>query len=133
MLEDVIKIAKSAGSILMKHYTKDLSIKTKDHEFDFVTQADIEADKFIRDEINKLFPQDLILSEESDEMPEDFSKNVWMVDPLDGTKAFVNRNASFSVMIGLCKNGVPSLGVVYAPAKKILYYAEKSRGGICRI
>jgi len=132
MIQDIIKIAESAGLILMKYYSTNLEIKTKINEFDFVTKADIKADKYIRTELKKLFPKDLILSEESNNIPENFSGNVWMVDPLDGTKDFINKGTGFSVMIGLCKNGIPILGVVYAPAKELLYYAEKYKGSFLK-
>ena len=51
-----------------------------------------------------------------------------MIDPLDGTKDFKNNGEGFSVMIGLYDKGKPILGVVYAPAKDLLYYAEKNKG-----
>ena len=127
-INEVIEIAEKAGEIVMRYHEQGFNVETKQDEFDFVTQADIEADTYIRQQLQKLFPQDFILSEESDITPESFSKNVWMVDPLDGTKDFVNKGTGFSIMIGLCKNGVPMLGVVYAPAKKKMYYAEKGKG-----
>lgn len=128
MLDKIINIAKTAGSIIMKYHCQELEIKTKSHEHDFVTQADIEADKYIREELNKLFPKDKILSEEFDWKPKDYSGNVWMVDPLDGSKDFVHQGGGFSVMIGLCVDGIPYLGVVYAPARDLLYYAQKNNG-----
>ena len=51
-----------------------------------------------------------------------------MVDPLDGTKNFINKGDGFAVMIGLCVNGVPEIGVVYAPLKDKLYYSQKDAG-----
>lgn len=133
MIRKVIEIAEKAGQILMKHRGNNLEIKTKADRFDFVTQADLESDSFIRAELSKLFPNDYILSEESDDIPKDFSGNVWMVDPLDGTKDFVNGGGGFSVMVGLCQDGIPVLGVVYAPAKNKLYYAEKNKGAYLKI
>ncbi len=52
----------------------------------------------------------------------------WIVDPLDGTKEFIKKNGEFTVNIALVDNGEPVLGVVYLPAKDVLYYAEKSKG-----
>jgi len=112
----------------MKYHCQELEIKTKSHKYDFVTQADIEADKYIRKELNKLFPKDKILSEEFDWKPKDYSGNVWIVDPLNGSKDFVHQGGGFSVMIGLCVEGVPFIGVVYAPARNLLYYAQKDNG-----
>jgi len=131
MIEEVKAIAKEAGSIILHYYNQNrdqLNIKTKSDEFDFVTVADQKADDFIRSALAKEFPDDLILSEESNNIPKDFTGNVWMVDPLDGTKEFVYGGDSFSVMIGLCKDGIPVLGVVYWPTKDTLYYAQKGKG-----
>ncbi|MCK4996922.1 3'(2'),5'-bisphosphate nucleotidase CysQ [Candidatus Pacearchaeota archaeon] len=128
ILKQIIDIAKSAGEIAMKYHGKELDIETKSHEHDFLTQVDIESDKYIREEIGKLFPEDEILSEESKDIPSDYSGRVWMIDPLDGTKDFVYKGRGFSVMIGLCVNGEPMLGVVYAPARETLYYAEEGTG-----
>lgn len=132
MNNELIKIAEGAGQILMKYFKHDFEIQTKGDKFDLVTTADIESDQYIRTELKKLFPDDLILSEESLEIPADFYGDVWMVDPLDGTKGFVNKNPSFAVMIGLCRAGIPILGIVYIPAKDKLYYAEKGKGAFLR-
>ncbi|NUJ98187.1 3'(2'),5'-bisphosphate nucleotidase CysQ [Candidatus Gracilibacteria bacterium] len=132
MVEKIINIALGAGEIIMNVKKKGFKTKTKSNEFDFVTEADEKADTYIRKELKKLFPEDLILSEESNNIPKNFNENVWMVDPLDGTKNFVNGGNDFSVMIGLCKKGKPILGVVYAPEKNLLYYAEKGKGAFTK-
>lgn len=128
MLEKIIDIAKEAGKILMKYYSQELEVSTKKDDYDFVTKADIEADEYIRKRLKKEFPNDEILSEENTDIPVDYSGRVWMVDPLDGTKDFINKGSGFSVMIGLCEDGKPTLGVVYAPSRNLLYYAEKGKG-----
>jgi 3'(2'), 5'-bisphosphate nucleotidase len=128
MLSKIISIAKESGNILMEHYSQGVEVQTKTDAFDFLTVADLKSDEFIRGRLAEEFPDDKILSEENKDVPLDYSGRVWMVDPLDGTKDFVNRGTGFSVMIGLCENGVPVLGVVYAPAKEMLLYAEKGKG-----
>jgi len=128
MLENIVRIARDAGLILMKYYGKELNVQTKSHEYDFLTQADLESNEYIMKELRKMFPEDKILSEESEEVPSDYSGRVWMVDPLDGTKDFVHNGTGFSVMIGLCVDGEPILGVIYAPARNLLYYGEKGEG-----
>lgn len=52
-----------------------------------------------------------------------------MVDPLDGTKEFIKRNGEFTVNIALIENGLPTLGVIYVPVKKSLYFGEINSGG----
>lgn len=128
-IQKIIRIAQQAGELLMKYYQQDLTIRSKSKgRFNPVTPADIEADAFIRSALQKLFPNDLILSEENKDVPADFSGRVWMVDPLDGTKQFIRQSEGFAVIIGLAINGIPSLGVVYAPARGETYYAKKGKG-----
>lgn len=128
MINQIIQIAKEAGDILLKYYKKDIKIDTKADATDYVTIADREADEFIQSKLKELFPNDKILSEENENRPDDYMGRVWMVDPLDGTKYFIKHKEDFSVMIGLCVDGKPVLGVVYAPILDDLYYAEKGKG-----
>ncbi|MDZ7739923.1 MAG: inositol monophosphatase family protein [Bacteroidales bacterium] len=55
-------------------------------------------------------------------------KEFWLVDPLDGTKEFIKRNGDFTVNIALVENGIPVLGVIYAPVTGELFYSEKMQG-----
>ena len=129
MIKKIINIAKEASKIIMKYYSKDLRVSTKGKDpYNFVTKADIKSDNYIRQRLQEEFPGDYMLSEENKNIPPEYSGRVWIIDPLDGTKDFVNKGSGFSVMIGLCDNGKPILGVVYAPAKDLLYYAEKGKG-----
>jgi 3'(2'), 5'-bisphosphate nucleotidase len=96
-----------------------------------VTEADIVSNEIITGglkQLNEVYP---IISEESHvpiwEERANYSR-VWLVDPLDGTREFVNQNDEFAIHIGLAEYGKPILGVVYAPAKEILYYAIRRMG-----
>lgn len=134
MLEKIIEIATKAGAIIMDIREKGFETQTKGDSFDFVTSADLASEKYIIEELRKEFPNDSILSEEEGKIGNNNSR-IWMVDPLDGTKDFKNGGNGFSVMIGLCIDGEPSLGVVFAPAKGkgLLYFAEKNKGAYLRI
>lgn len=121
-------IAREAGDILMRYRAEGFSIATKTNEFDFVTDADKKADAFLIQKLKAAFPNDKILTEEGLKNPGDTSGAVWMVDPLDGTKHYVANGNGFSVMIGLAVEGTPQIGVVYAPAQNLLYWAEKGQG-----
>ncbi|MFA6353315.1 MAG: inositol monophosphatase family protein [Candidatus Paceibacterota bacterium] len=125
---NIINIADNAGSILMKYYQQILDINYKKDEFDPVTAADIESDNYIRQKLHELFPKDVILSEENNNIPSDYSHRVWMVDPLNGTKSFVKGIDTFAVIIGLVENGIPIFGCVIIPAQKKVFYAEKNKG-----
>lgn len=72
-----------------------------------------------------------IISEENRTVPYDIRRQwetVWIVDPLDGTKEFIKRNDEFTVNIALVEKGIPVLGVIYIPARKILYYGTQKNG-----
>jgi 3'(2'), 5'-bisphosphate nucleotidase len=127
-LSFAITAAQSAGTILMKHFRSKLDIATKADAFDYVTQADTESDAYLRNAISSTFPKDAILSEESAVYPSSYINRVWMVDPLDGTKDFIAERDTFSVIIGLLTEGVPTIGVVYLPARNELLCAQKGSG-----
>ena len=120
-LTSAAELARKAGQIIMNIYNTDFSVSYKG-EADPVTEADKRANEFIVQGLNRLFPHDLIVAEESAQIENAESTGpVWYVDPLDGTKEFISRNGEFSVMIGLALDGHACLGVVYRPDKDILY------------
>lgn len=127
-ITQLIPIIQKAGAILLDYRSAGYDTNTKSAADDFVTTADLKSDEYVRSEISKLFPDDKILSEENGNRPDDYTGRVWMIDPLDGTRAFIDGSDSFSVMIGLAVDGIPMLGVTYAPACDELYYAEKGHG-----
>lgn len=124
-IDKLIEVAKKAGGLIQTYY---LEYKTdyvlKDDESE-VTEADIDANKYIISELEKYFPGIAIVSEEnSDEDNLQAASNdvYFMIDPLDGTRGFIKKSDEFTVNIALIKNGRPICGVIYLPAKKILYY-----------
>ncbi len=132
MLKKIIDIAIRAGEIVMKIKENGFQAETKSDLFDFLTLADIESEKYIIKRLSEEFPNDSIISEERGVIKRDSSR-IWMVDPLDGTKDFKNGGDGFSIMIGLSENGKSTLGVVYAPAKDLLYFSQKGQGSYVRI
>ncbi len=133
LAKDILPIAEKAGVILLKYFKTNLSIDYKKDEFDPVTRADTESDNLIRREIKNLFPEDLILSEENDNIPEDYTGRVWMIDPLNGTKSFIKGIDTFGIVIGLVENGIPTFGCVTVPAQNKVFYAEKGKGAFEKI
>jgi 3'(2'),5'-bisphosphate nucleotidase len=123
-----LDIAEKAGYILLNYFKKKIKIKFKEDRFDPVTMADRKSDSFIRKSLQKRFPNDEILSEESSSLPRSYKGRVWMVDPLDGTKNFLKGKTDFAVIIALVENGDPILGCVALPAKNKIYIAEKNKG-----
>ena len=128
-LNITIEAIKEAGNIVLKYYWWDeLNTTYKLNEFDPVTQADLESEKYINQIIRNNFPNDKILSEETEYGLTDFSGRVRMIDPLDWTKDFVWQWDRYSIMIGLCIDWVPELWVVLAPTWWDLYYAKRGKG-----
>ncbi len=112
----------------MDIYNSDFQHEIKNNEVDnFITNADKKSELFIKKELEKEFPNHGFRAEEynNDSSDKEF---VWIIDPIDGTKGFVNKTDEFSIMIGLAHNGKSILGVVFNPAKNHLFYAEKGKG-----
>lgn len=127
-LETAIGLAKEGGRIVLKYYHQDYNVNLKGGK-EPVTEADKASNAFITGELRKLFPDDGILAEESkDDLQRLERKRVWLVDPMDGTKEFIEKIGQFAVMIGLVENGRPVLGAVYQPTTDTLFVAGKGAG-----
>jgi 3'(2'), 5'-bisphosphate nucleotidase len=131
-LEIVISLARTAGNIILDFYATDFLIEEKifaDNFSEPVTIADRTASKIIVEGLADTFPADGILSEEEFDDQKRLAKSrVWIIDPLDGTKGFVEKTGDFAVQIGLAENGESILGVVFLPLEDILYFAAKEKG-----
>lgn len=133
-INDIISIAKEAGSAILEVYNTDFDYENKKSEsFDEgvspLTKADIAAHNIIEKKLTELYPDIPVLSEESKEISYEVRSKwnlFWLVDPLDGTKEFIKRNGEFTVNIALIKDGKPILGVVYVPVKETTYYGDEN-------
>lgn len=113
--------AVKAGQILLKYYKNSYEIQDKSYH-NPVTTADHEADAFLKDFLMTATPDFGWLSEETVDTTERLEKEfVWIVDPLDGTKEFIEGVPQFVVSIGLVQHGKPILGVLYNPVKDELF------------
>jgi 3'(2'), 5'-bisphosphate nucleotidase len=116
------KLALEAGARIMDIYgTEDFGTRAKADDSP-VTLADEAADAVIREGLAAAFPGIPAVTEESDASHAITARRFFLVDPLDGTKEFVQRRGDFTVNIALIEDGVPVKGVVYAPAKGRLFY-----------
>ncbi len=130
MIYEVINIALKAGEAILEIYEKDISIEIKDDNTP-VTEADRRANEIICEGLIKIDPSSYILSEESKNIEYEKRKglkSLWLVDPLDGTKEFISKRGEFTINIALIEEGEPVLGVVYAPARGVLYFSQKGMG-----
>ncbi len=132
LLPDVIDIAKRAGSVI-EHIAQTMPLdvqKKEDHSP--VTQADIAASDLICAELQKLTPNIPVISEEDAVVAVEARLSwpcCWLVDPLDGTRGFIDGSGQYTVNIALIENHQPVLGVIYGPQlNKQLYYAAKGEG-----
>lgn len=117
-------VAAQAGEAIMKIYDAGFEVQRKQDNSP-LTLADLESQRIIVDALKRLTPTIPILSEESAAAPWDQRRHwreLWVVDPLDGTREFVKRNGEFTVNIALVRNHEPVLGLVTAPAKGQCYW-----------
>ncbi len=129
LLQSVCNIAVEAGLIINTYYKLNTEVSFKEDRSP-LTEADLASNKFIINSLSELNADIPILSEES-LVDWDVRKNwsrYWLVDPLDGTKEFIKQRREFTVNIALIENNEHTLGVIYAPALSILYYACKNDG-----
>jgi 3'(2'), 5'-bisphosphate nucleotidase len=115
-------VAREAGRILLEVYATDFSVVEKPRGEGPVTAADERANAYVVDALRRAFPGDGVVAEESKDNTDSrrFAR-CWFVDPLDGTREFVNRNGEFAVHVGLAVDGEARLGVVFRPVQERLF------------
>ena len=119
---------KCCWEVIMHYYKTKLDVTHKSPN-NPVTKADYEANEKIKEILTLKYPDFGWLSEETKDSSERLKKEyVWIIDPIDGTKEFIEGIPNFSISIGLVQNGIPILGVLYNPASEELFYAKKNQG-----
>lgn len=134
LLDAVCRIAVEAGAKTLPIYRSDFDVTTKDDDSP-LTQADLAAHREIAAGLSELTPDTPQLSEEGADIDYDTRsewREYWLVDPLDGTKEFINRNDQFTINIALIQDGRPVLGAVYAPALALLWFGAHGLGAFRR-
>ena len=115
-------LAIQAGARIMEIYNADdFDVKVKSDDSP-VTEADEAADALISAGLREAFPDVMLVTEEQAASHSTKGDTFLIVDPLDGTKEFIHRRGDFTVNIALVENGVPTRGVVYAPAKNRMFF-----------
>jgi 3'(2'), 5'-bisphosphate nucleotidase len=129
-LIDLLKISLDAGKEILQVYERDFNVESKEDQSP-LTLADKKSHETITKGLSSLYPDIPVLSEEGKSISYDTRKEwnyLWLVDPLDGTKEFIKKNAEFTVNIALIEEGNPVVGIIYAPVLDTVYFAKKGVG-----
>jgi 3'(2'), 5'-bisphosphate nucleotidase len=128
LLKEIVEIAINAGDLIMEVFLSRIKVRIK-RNLTPVTNADIKASDYITESLRKYgIP---IICEETGVPTYEERKHwemLWIVDPLDGTKEFISGRSEFTVNIALVRKDQPVLGVIYAPALDLLYFAMDNCG-----
>ena len=127
MMEELHKISQEAGDLILKYYgDKTFSVK---EDLSPITLADQASHNFLVNALKQI--KDIPILSEENIIPYDIRKTwdeFWLIDPLDGTKEFINGIDEFCICIALIKNRKPVMGAIYAPALKEFYWARQDKG-----
>ena len=134
LLRPALDIARKAGAEILRIYETDFDVESKSDDSP-LTAADLASHRTIIAGLEALTPDLPILSEESGEIPFETRSQwprYWLVDPLDGTKEFINRNGQFTVNIALIDGHKAVLGVVHVPVTGESYYGCEGAGAFLK-
>ncbi len=128
-LNIMIKASEKASKALIRDFgeLEKLQVSTKGPS-DFVTNADLKAEKIIVEELAKAKRDYSIISEESENEISNDKNNTWIIDPIDGTTNFLHGVPHFAISIALKSNNEIVSGLIYDPIKDEMFYAEKNNG-----
>lgn len=129
-LDQLVDLSRRAGITILEWYDGDMGI-TQKADNSPLTKADLASHKLITAELARLWPEIPVLSEESADIPWGTRRNwrqYWLVDPLDGTREFINHNGEFTVNIALIQDHNPVLGIVHVPVTDISYFGARDFG-----
>ena len=128
-LNIMIKASEKASKSLIRDFgeVENLQVSTKG-PLDFVTNTDIKVEKILIEELTKSKKNFTILSEESGFIKNKDNKNIWIIDPIDGTSNFLHGIPHFAISIALQSNNEIVSGLIFDPIKNEMFYAEKNNG-----
>ena len=128
-LNIIIKASEKASKILIRDFGEIENLQvSKKGPSDFVTNADMKAEKIIIEELKKARPNFSIISEENGVEENKDKNNTWIIDPIDGTINFLHGIPHFAISIALQSNNEIICGLIFDPIKDELFYAEKDNG-----
>lgn len=123
----LVELVRRAGAAILERQAPESAEMAYKADASPVTAADLASHEVLTVGLRALWPEIPIVSEEAI-ATEHVGDTFWLVDPLDGTKEFLRGSGEYTVNVALIENGLPVLGVVYAPALKLLYWGGKGWG-----
>ena len=128
-LNIMIKASEKASKILIRDFGEVENLQvSKKGPTDFVTNADLKAEKIIIEELKKARPNYSIISEEKGSEDNKDKKNIWIIDPIDGTLNFLHGIPHFAISIALKSDNEIVSGLIFDPIKNEMFFAEKNNG-----
>lgn len=130
LIDDLIILSIDAGKAILNIYESDFDYQIKE-DASPLTEADKISHQIIYKKLTELTPDIPIISEEDSSIPfhiRSLWKKYWLIDPLDGTKEFINKNGEFTVNIALIEDNRPILGIIYIPITKETYWGSNQIG-----
>ncbi|MCK9538311.1 inositol monophosphatase family protein [Dokdonella sp.] len=122
-----VRAARAAGQIILRYMNRLESLDVVEKQrYDYVSEVDRLAEAEIIRELKRAFPRDAFLAEESG--ASGTARNVWVIDPLDGTHNYLRGFPHFCTSIALLESGQPTLGVIYDPLRDELFTADRGNG-----
>ncbi len=125
-LAGAIEAVKQAGEAIRNMGGANVPRRRK-HDRTLVSDADMTADRIVREVLARQFERDALLSEERPAPPA-LGGRLWVLDPIDGTKAFLRHEPGYAVQLALLEDGEPRVGVVYDPVAQRLFFAVRGKG-----
>ena len=130
-LNIMIKACEKASKVLIRDFGEIEKLQVaKKGPTDFVTNSDLKAEKIIIEELKKAKPNFSIISEENGIEKNKDEKNIWIIDPIDGTINFLHGIPHFAISIALKSNDEIISGIIFDPIKNEMFYAEKNNGAL---
>lgn len=134
-LTALFELVQQADTAIMAIYETRSAVITMKADDSPLTQADMASHHILVEGLTRLFPDIPVVSEEGDTRENSElvqRKMFWLVDPIDGTKEFLNRSGDFTVCVALVEAGLPALGIISAPAHGVMYYGGPAMGSYKR-
>lgn len=133
----IAPIIKAAGKLAQTFRDEGLNIESKGRQ-DFVSQADVEVERFLKEKLTALFPHDGFLGEEgglqspiNDEKAENGKTGIWVIDPIDGTTNYINGMDYWCISVAYVVADSIELGFIYAPDRDEFFFAKRGYGAYC--